>query len=114
MGTASERRFERALVWLRRDLRVCDHTAFAEATREAGEVQVVFIIDDHIVDGLPRDDRRITFIQGCLDELEAALEAKGGRLLVVKGDPVTLIPRLARELGAAAVYTNRDYEPYAK
>ncbi len=43
----------------------------------------------------------------------AALNASlDGRLLVLRGDPLHLVPALAREVGASAVHWNRCYEPW--
>lgn len=103
-----------ALCWMRRDLRLSDHRALAEATARADRVAVVFVYDRVILDALAdRDDRRVTFIHRSLAEVDAGLRQAGSRLLTLKGDPVEEIPRLARELGAQAVFTNRDAEPYA-
>jgi deoxyribodipyrimidine photo-lyase len=107
-------RFERALVWMRRDLRVQDHRALYEATHQASQVLPVFVIDETIVGKLPKNDRRITFLQKSLDEVAEALEKQGSRLLVVHGDPVDKIPELSRKLKVQVVFTANDYEPYAK
>ncbi len=104
----------RVLVWFRRDLRIKDQHAFARASVSVKEVVPVFIIDETIVHHLPKDDRRISFIQGCLDELSQQLENAGGQLGVFAGDPIKLIPKLALELKVDAVFCNHDYEPDAK
>ncbi len=104
-----------ALCWIRRDIRLADHTALAEACARANAVAVVFVFDTTILDRLQdRDDRRITFIHASLVELDAALRSHGSMLVVRHGDPRTEIPAVARALGAGAVYTNHDYEPAAK
>lgn len=105
---------QRALVWLRRDLRTYDHHAWSVASQKASKVQPIFIIDDSIVGSLDSNDRRISFIQGCLDEVQQELETRGGRLWVQRGDPKVLIPKMAQQLKVDAVFTNYDYEPYAK
>ena len=105
---------KRALVWIRRDLRLSDHVALAAATREADEVAVVFVFDTNILSQLQdKDDRRLTFLRASLDEVDAGLRARGSALLTRHGDPIALIPRLASEIGAEAVYTNGDVDPYA-
>ncbi len=105
---------KRALVWIRRDLRTRDHVAWAAATAEAQEVAVVFVFDTKILDDLPdHDDRRLSFIRGSLDEVDAKLRRAGSALLTRHGDPIELIPRLAHELGVEAVFTNGDVDPYA-
>jgi deoxyribodipyrimidine photo-lyase len=106
---------EKALVWLRRDLRDHDHAALAAALAEAHQVYCAFIFDRDILDALPtRRDRRVEFIRESLVELDAALRARGGGLIVRHGWPVSEIPALTKTLGVSAVFTNRDYEPAAK
>jgi deoxyribodipyrimidine photo-lyase len=103
-----------ALVWFRRDLRDYDHRALAAARAAHDPVHCVFVFDTEILDPLPsRDDRRVAFIWDCVAELRRALAADGGGLHVVHGSAREEVPRLARRLGAAAVYANRDYEPQA-
>lgn len=103
------------LVWFRRDLRDDDHAALAAALRRARRVYCAFVFDREILDALPtRSDRRVEFIRASLVELDAALRARGGALLVRHAAVVDAIPRLAGELGVAAVFANRDYEPAAK
>ncbi len=77
-------------------------------------IAVVFIFDDKILDSLSPDDRRITFIHNSLEELRQKLEENNSTLIIRYGDPVKEIPELARKLKVRAVFTNRDYEPYAK
>lgn len=107
--------FQRALCWIRRDLRLTDHTALASACASASHVAVVFIFDTTILDELQdRDDRRLTFIYRSLIELDQQLRQHGSLLLVRHGDPTELIPQLAEQLQAGAVFFNHDYEPTAK
>ncbi len=106
-----------ALVWFRRDLRDFDHAALAHALREHDRVYCVFIFDSDILEPLLQRglvaDRRVNFILRAVEELDAALRAKGGGLIVRHGRAVEEIPRLAAELEVAAVFANRDYEPHA-
>ena len=105
---------KRALVWLRRDLRLYDHSALAAATAEAEEVAVAFVFDTKILDALEdRDDRRLTFIHRSLVELDEGLRSQGSALIALHGDPIQEIPKLARELGVDAVFAAQDHEPYA-
>ncbi|WP_153147456.1 deoxyribodipyrimidine photo-lyase [Dechloromonas sp. H13] len=106
---------EKALVWFRRDLRDADHAALAAALATAGEVYCAFVFDREILDALPtKHDRRVHFIHASLGELDAALRARGGGLIVRHGRAAEEIPALARALGVNAVFANRDYEPAAK
>jgi deoxyribodipyrimidine photo-lyase len=103
----------KTLVWFRRDLRAFDHAALHHALKAGGPVTCVFVFDTTILDGLPRDDRRVHFIHASLLELDEELRRLGGYLRVVHGRAGDEIPRLAEELGAEAVFANRDYEPQA-
>ena len=105
---------KRAIVWLRRDLRLSDHRAFFEATQHAEEVLPVFIIDENILGELQKDNRQVSFIQASLDEMDVELRKKGSRLAVICGKPLEVLPKLAESLEVSAVYLNRDYEPFAK
>jgi deoxyribodipyrimidine photo-lyase len=106
---------EKALVWFRRDLRDHDHAALSAALANAQQVFCAFVFDTEILDALPsKHDRRVHFIHESLLELDSALRAKGGCLIVRHGRAAEVIPSLARQLGVSAVYANRDYEPAAK
>lgn len=103
-----------SLCWIRRDLRLHDHAALSRALN-AGETTIVFVFDPHILNKLHnKEDRRVTFIMQSLQEMEKELQKKGSSLVIRYGDPAEEIPKLAEELKVSAVYTNRDYEPYAK
>jgi len=107
--------YQKALVWFRRDLRDHDHAALSAALAEAKQVYCAFIFDSEILDALPtKRDRRVEFIRESLVELDAALRAKGGGLIVRHGWANSEIPALARQIGVSAVFANRDYEPAAK
>ena len=106
---------EKALVWFRRDLRDHDHAALSAALAVAGDVYCAFVFDTAILDALPsKRDRRVHFIHESLLELDTALRARGGALIVRHGWAENEIPALAEELAVDAVFTHRDYEPSAK
>ena len=107
--------FKRSLVWIRRDLRTHDHRAWSVAEQESEETAVVFVFDSNILKKISNnEDRRLTFIYESLVEIDSQLRAKGSQLIVLHGDPTQEIPQLAQRLNIDAVFTNRDYEPYAK
>ncbi|HWI14233.1 MAG TPA: deoxyribodipyrimidine photo-lyase, partial [Burkholderiales bacterium] len=107
-------RHRTALCWFRRDLRCDDHAALHAALSASERVHCAFVFDTEILDKLPeRRDRRVEFIHDSVAELDGALRALGGGLIVRHGRARDEIPRLASELGADAVYANRDYEPDA-
>ena len=110
-----EKVLDSALVWFRRDLRNEDHAALFHALKSARKVWCAFVFDTHILDPLPRVDRRVEFIRDSLAELDTrlrALQPMGG-LIVRHGSAVNEVPRLAEQLHVQAVYANHDDEPDA-
>jgi deoxyribodipyrimidine photo-lyase len=107
--------YARSLVWLRRDLRLHDHHALAQALRQSDFVQVVFIFDRDILDPLEdKQDLRLEFIWESLREIQAKLESLGGCLWVAHAQATSVILNMVEAMQAEAVFTNEDYEPLAK
>jgi deoxyribodipyrimidine photo-lyase len=103
-----------ALVWFRRDLRVHDHPALTAAHRETDQVVPVFVLDPRLLDaGRFPSANRAWFLLASLRELRDALRARGADLVVRRGRPEHVLPRLARETGAEAVYFASDVSPFA-
>src|SRR5262245_1241102 len=100
------------LVWFRRDLRLADNAALAAAVARGGPIVPLFVLDPALIRG--RDRRREAWGLASLRSLEAMLRAAGAGLVVRRGDPRRLVPSVAQETGADAVYWNRDYTPYAR
>jgi deoxyribodipyrimidine photo-lyase len=106
---------ERALVWFRRDLRDEDNAALFYALKHAKQVYCAFIFDREILDQLlNKADRRVEFIWESVVQLKAALQTRGGDLIVRYARADDAIPALAAELKVQAVSTNEDYEPMAR
>jgi deoxyribodipyrimidine photo-lyase len=101
---------ETTLFWFRRDLRIEDNAGLYYALRENKMVLPIFIFDTAILDGLDKEDARVQFILDSLNILNDELIKRGSSLLVLWGDPVEIF----RSIHPNRVYTNRDYEPYAK
>lgn len=102
-----------ALCWFRRDLRDTDHAALYHALKENQQVHCVFVFDRAILDPLPAEDRRVSFIWHSVQQLKQALQTRGGDLWVMHDHAQQAIPQLAHRLGVRAVYCNHDYEPAA-
>jgi deoxyribodipyrimidine photo-lyase len=103
------------LFWFRRDLRLEDNHGLFEALRSGKPVVPVFIFDRNILDKLEdRDDRRVEFIHLALESIQRQLVAMGSTLDVRYGDPLEVFRALLDEYHIGAVYTNHDYEPYAR
>ena len=106
--------YDRALVWFRRDLRISDHAALYQALKRARQVHCVFVFDREILDALPDPaDRRVEFIHASVTELQQALDASGGGLIVRYGVARDELVRMATEFKADAVFFNHDDDPAA-
>lgn len=96
------------VLWFRRDLRLGDHPALAEAAG-AGPVAPLFVLDPALLG--PAGGPRTAFLLRCLRALN---ESMGGRLVVRKGDPVDVVPAVAAEAGADRVLVSADFGPYGR
>ena len=101
------------IFWFRRDLRLEDNAGLNEALSSGKEVLPVFIFDKNIIDELPKNDSRISFIYRLLSDIQRKLHKNGSSLAVFYGEPKEIFERLISENKINAVYTNQDYEPYA-
>ncbi len=94
--------------WFRQDLRLTDNPGLCAAAA-AGSVLPLYILDDVNSGDWAMGSASRWWLHHSLCALNASL---GGRLLVLRGDPLHLLPALAQEVGATAVHWNRCYEPW--
>ncbi len=104
-----------SIFWFRRDLRLDDNAGLYHALKSGNPVLPIFIFDKEILDKLEdKDDARITFIYETIAALDKELHQHGSSLLVLYDKPAHAWSKLLNDYNIAAVYTNHDYEPYAK
>ena len=104
-----------SIFWFRRDLRLDDNKGLYEALRHETNVLPIFIFDKSILENLPGDDARVTFIYHTLQEMRKTLqEDHHTDLAIYLGKPLDVYKKLVDSYTINAVYTNHDYEPYAK
>ena len=77
----------RALVWLKRDLRVHDHAPLVAALAHSDALSV-FIVEPEWLQSPECDASHVDFALACLTELRAALALRGLPLLVRVGSAV--------------------------
>jgi len=97
-------------MWFRRDLRLADNPALLDAVAAGdGRVLGVFVLDPALWDhaGDPRREHLVASLRGLSDSI-------GGRLVVRRGDPATVVPALADEVGATSVHISADHAPYGQ
>ena len=108
----------RTLFWHRRDLRLADNTGLKAAAALGPAVTGVYVLDPAIITPPahlpPMAPARLWFLVETLIELQQRWRDAGSRLLVLAGDPVTVLPRLAALLEAPTLVWSRDVEPYAR
>ncbi|OGT70110.1 MAG: deoxyribodipyrimidine photolyase [Gammaproteobacteria bacterium RIFCSPLOWO2_02_FULL_57_10] len=97
-----------SIVWFRQDLRLADNPALTAAA-QVGSVLPVYILDDINSAEWAMGGASRWWLHHSLSALNESL---GGRLVVLRGDPLLLLPELAKKTNAQAVFWNRCYEPW--
>lgn len=99
------------LYWMRRDFRLADNAALTAALETGRPVIPVFICDEVV----ERHGAAPKFRLGAaVETFSEALEARGGRLILRRGEALACLKELIEETGAEAVFWNRLYDPESK
>ncbi|MBO9561336.1 MAG: deoxyribodipyrimidine photo-lyase [Niastella sp.] len=103
------------IFWFRRDLRLDDNAGLYHALKQGIPVVPVFIFDRNILDQLDeKADRRVEFIRMALLDMQEQLLKLGSTLEVYYGYPEQVFRHLIKKYDVQKVFTNHDYEPYAR
>lgn len=103
------------IFWFRRDLRLEDNVGLYHALQSEHPVYPLFIFDPEILDNLPKNDARVTFIFDQLQKMRDRLQNKSeSSLAIYFNSPKAIFNTLLKEYNVQQVFTNHDYEPYAK
>ncbi|MEZ5003729.1 MAG: deoxyribodipyrimidine photo-lyase [Chitinophagales bacterium] len=102
-----------SIFWFRRDLRLEDNVGLHHALKSGRPVMPIFIFDTDIIDDLPKNDARISFIHKCLQTINNDLKAFDSSIKIYQGRPIDIWKTVIKDFEVAQVYTNKDYEPYA-
>lgn len=97
------------VLWFRRDLRITDNEILLYAQ---GEVLPIFIFDTHILNTLPKDDKRVTFLYNSVLKLKESLQTIKLDLTVFYGQPTEVFTQLKKE-GFTNVLCGIDHDAYA-
>ena len=104
-----------SIFWFRRDLRLDDNLGFLQALKGEYPVLPIFIFGKDILSELPNDDARVSYIfeqlQIMRKELQENYESSIGMFY---DKPINIFEKLLEDYDIQAVFTNTDYEPYAK
>jgi deoxyribodipyrimidine photo-lyase len=105
--------YRRALVWMRRDLRLGDNTALHAAAQESESIACAFVLDATLLRGERVGAPIVQFFFDSLAELRERLRGAGSDLALLEGDFATELIAYAKRIGADAVFYNSDTEPTA-
>ncbi|QQG35646.1 MAG: deoxyribodipyrimidine photo-lyase [Micavibrio aeruginosavorus] len=97
------------IVWFRQDLRLADNPALLEAAQKNHPIIPVYVLDDINAGAWKMGRASCWWLHHSLHALQESLSK---RLVLIKGDASEVIPYLAHDTKAAAVYWNRCYEPW--
>ncbi len=101
------------VVWFRRDLRLGDHPALADAVASGRPIVPLFVREAALLAPRTVAPRRLLRLEAALAALHRDLRAIGGRLIVRDGPAREIVPAVVREAGATAVHASRDHTPFA-
>ena len=99
------------LLWLRRDLRLADQAALVAAVAE-GPVIPVYVLDATAPARYAMGAASLWWLHHSLASLDAALRAKGSRLILRQGVCAEVLADLAAQTGATRVHALHHYEPW--
>ena len=99
------------LLWLRQDLRLHDQPALVAAAHD-GPVIPIYILDDDAPGQWKIGAAQRWWLHHSLTSLAATLEDKGSRLVLRRGDAVTILRQLLADTGATRIHAIRHYEPW--
>ncbi|MBL8698775.1 MAG: deoxyribodipyrimidine photo-lyase [Alphaproteobacteria bacterium] len=99
------------IVWFRQDLRLTDNPALRAAAERP--VIALYILDDGSAGAWAPGGASRWWLHNSLASLAADLAARGGRLVLRRGDSAAVLDAVIAESGATGVHWNRCYEPAA-
>ncbi|MFT6723043.1 MAG: deoxyribodipyrimidine photo-lyase, partial [Flavobacteriaceae bacterium] len=100
--------------WFRRDLRSHDNTGLSKALNSGFKVLPIFIFDSEILNSLPKNDARLSFIHKNIQQLNSQFrkESQSGIYSFYKS-VLESFDQITQTYELQGVYVNEDYEPYA-
>jgi deoxyribodipyrimidine photo-lyase len=102
-----------SIFWFRRDLRLHDNVALYNALQSEEKILPIFIFDIDILEKIPKNDARISFIHKELNTMNEHLQSCEAGINMFHGNPKEVFQSLIEKYHIVKVFTNHDYEPYA-
>ena len=107
------RKDEIAIFWFRRDLSLQDNIGLFHALKSRFKVLPLFIFDEDILEELPNNDSRVSFIYDTLNRIHLDLLKINSSLFIKKGTVKEVWKEILAAYNVKQVFFNKDYEPYA-
>lgn len=101
-----------SIFWYRRDLRLHDNAGLFHALNSGEKILPIFIFDVNILNKLPKDDARVSFIHSELTKMNQYLMTFNTCIQLYHGSPIEIFKSLVKKYQIVNVFTNHDYEPY--
>jgi deoxyribodipyrimidine photo-lyase len=107
--------YENGLFIFRRDLRIEDNIALANACSKCKNVYTCFIFTPEQVgkQNKYKSNSSVQFMIEGLDDLSHQIQTHGGKLLLFYGKNKRVISHLIEKLDINSIFFNKDYTPYA-
>lgn len=99
-----------ALYWFTNDLRLADNPGLAAAARDHKAIVPLYLLDE--TDPWAPGSASRWWLHKSLASLGSAIADEGGELLLRRGDALTEVMALVKQLQVDAVYFSRAYEPW--
>ena len=100
-----------SIVWFRKDLRLEDNPSLMAARDHGGPVVPLYIWDSDASEEWAMGSASKWWLHQSLKSLDKALTTLGSHLTICQGTYLEILENIVREIGATAVFWNRDYEP---
>jgi deoxyribodipyrimidine photo-lyase len=104
---------EPVIFWFRNDLRLADNPGLVAAARSGRPLVALYILDGHAPGRWRPGDASRWWLHHSLHSLAGSIAARGGTLVLRRGEAARVLAAVIRETGARALCWGRDYEPFA-
>ena len=105
---------DRAIWWIRRDLRLANNPALVNALQHSEQVIPLFILDPTLLNSRLSSPKRLAFLYSGLRALDYDLKRIGGRLVVRRGVPSNVLSLMHLEYSIDGIFAEQDFSPYAR
>ena len=96
------------IVWFKRDLRLSDHQPLAAALALRQPLLLIYILEPELLENPHYRRRHWHFIAQSLADMNGQLEAHGGKIWVLEGEPTSLFATLNQTLGIDGLFSYEE------